>query len=113
MTRTLVIALAAIATFACVDDSDTRPPQTIDDNTVVLADSQFTPADLTVETGTEISWIWDDGSVSHNVVGEDFTSNIQTEGTFTHTFTQAGTHGYVCTLHPGMEGTVTVVESSS
>ena len=113
MTRTLIIALLTIATVACGSTSEPQPQQPVGDNTVTLSDSRFTPADITVETGAEVTWIWDDGSRSHNVVGDGFVSDIQTEGTFTHTFTEAGTYPYLCTLHRGMEGTVTVTESTS
>jgi len=113
MTRTFIIALLAIATVACVSESDQQPQQPVGDNAVTLNNSRFTPADMTVETDTEVTWIWDDGSVSHNVVGDGFASDIQTEGTFTHTFTEPGTYEYVCTLHRGMEGTITVVEQTS
>jgi plastocyanin len=39
-----------------------------------------------------------------------FESEIQTDGTFTHTFEAAGSHPYVCSVHPGMEGTVEVAD---
>lgn len=113
MTRKFIIALLTIATVGCVSANDPQPREPIGDNTVTLSDSQFTPEHITVETGIEVTWIWDDGSRSHDVVGEDFASDIQTEGTFTHTFTEPGSYEYVCTLHQGMEGTVTVTESTS
>jgi plastocyanin len=113
MSRTLIIALLTIATVACVPESSPQPQQPVGDNTVTLRDSRFTPADITVETGTDVTWAWDDGSRSHNVVGDDFASDVQSEGTFTHTFTEPGTYEYVCTLHQGMDGTVTVTESTS
>jgi plastocyanin len=112
MTRIFIIALLMIATAAC-DAGESQPREPIGVNTVTLSDSRFTPADITVEPGTEVTWIWDDGSRSHDVVGDGFASDTQTEGTFTHTFTEPGTYEYVCTLHQGMEGTVTVTESTS
>jgi plastocyanin len=113
MTHTFIIALLTIATAACVAGPESQPREPIGDNTVTLSDSRFNPGHITVEPGTEVTWIWDDGSRSHNVVGEDFATDIQTEGTFTHAFTEPGTYEYVCTLHQGMEGTVTVTESTS
>ena len=47
----------------------------------------------------------------HDVSGEAFRSEIQTEGSFTHTFDETGDYPYVCTLHSGMRGTVTVVDA--
>jgi plastocyanin len=46
----------------------------------------------------------------HDVSGDGFKSEIQTEGTFSHTFEDAGAYPYFCTLHSVMKGTVTVVE---
>ncbi len=40
-----------------------------------------------------------------------FRSEIQTEGSFSHTFDDTGDYPYVCTLHSGMRGTVTVVDA--
>ena len=43
--------------------------------------------------------------------GADFESElIQKDGTYEYTADAAGTIEYVCTLHPGMDGTITVVE---
>ena len=49
--------------------------------------------------------------MSHDVSGDGFKSEIQTEGTFSHTFDDAGDYPYVCTLHAGMRGTLTVVDA--
>jgi plastocyanin len=46
----------------------------------------------------------------HDVSGDAFASEVQSEGSFTHTFNDARSYPYVCTLHSGMKGTVTVVE---
>jgi len=50
--------------------------------------------------------------LSHDVSGDGFKSEVQTEGTFSHTFADAGDYPYVCTLHSGMRGTVTVVDGA-
>ena len=43
--------------------------------------------------------------------GESFKSqNFGKGGTFSFTPTKAGTIKYVCTIHPGMDGTLTVVK---
>jgi len=46
----------------------------------------------------------------HDVSGDGFNSEIQTEGIFSHTFEEVGAYPYLCTLHSGMRGTVTVLE---
>jgi plastocyanin len=81
---------------------------------VEVRDNSFNPASAVVQTGGTVTWTWT-GASSHNVT---FTSgptphpaNLgdRTTGTDSGTFTTVGTHGYTCTNHAGMNGTVTVV----
>jgi plastocyanin len=78
---------------------------------VSMKDIQFTPEEVTVKAGDTVSWVNDDG-VGHDVTGDDFKSGepgaMQTGDTFEHTFEDPGTFDYVCTVHPGMEGSVKV-----
>jgi plastocyanin len=75
----------------------------------------FDPATVTVPVGGTVAWQFLDrgasgnAAVPHNVSGPGFRSENMSEGTFTHTFTEAGQVHYVCTIHPGMEGDVNVV----
>ena len=78
------------------------------DPTIAVLDNEFGPEELVVEAGTEVTWDWQ-GESSHDVVGPDFESPLQTSGTFTHTFEEAGTYTFVCSPHGGMSGTVHVV----
>ncbi|MCW3012792.1 MAG: hypothetical protein JWO90_3196 [Solirubrobacterales bacterium] len=72
---------------------------------------QFEPKDVTVQAGTTVTW-QNNEDIPHNVVAEegaDFESDtFGRDGTFEFTPEEAGTIAYVCTLHPGMEGTLTV-----
>ncbi|MDC1465760.1 T9SS type A sorting domain-containing protein [Polaribacter sp.] len=66
----------------------------------------------TIEVGDTVKWVWN--SDGHNVVsnsGESFNSGaLENDGaTFSHTFILEGTSDYVCSPHPGMFGTITVV----
>lgn len=78
-----------------------------------------TNADRTVEVGDTVTWVWyADGT--HNVVSNsDATESFQSEllgpgSTFSHTFTEVGSNGYVCTPHSGnMFGVITVVPDGS
>jgi plastocyanin len=71
----------------------------------------FSPASSTVKVGQKITWTNDD-SVDHNVTaksGASFKSgDFGKGGSFSFTPTKAGTIKYVCTIHPGMDGTLTV-----
>jgi plastocyanin len=64
-----------------------------------------------VKVGQKIEWTNDD-SVPHNVTaqsGASFQSKTFGQGgTYSFTPKKAGTIQYVCTIHPGMNGTLTV-----
>ncbi|GAB3394871.1 cupredoxin domain-containing protein [Amycolatopsis echigonensis] len=73
---------------------------------------KFNPASLTIAAGDTVTWTNHD-TAPHNVVVTDgpekFSSpTLQTGGTFSHTFTKAGTYSYYCSIHPDMKATVTV-----
>jgi plastocyanin len=77
---------------------------------VVMESFAFTPAELTVPVGATVTWTNRHGA-RHDVVAADgtFESPLFGEGeTFSFTFTAAGEYPYVCTIHPGMEGTIIV-----
>jgi plastocyanin len=78
---------------------------------VSMKDIEFVPDQVTVKVGQEIVWT-NDEAIVHNVVaqeGADFESETMQEGdTFTYTPTEPGTIEYVCTFHPGQDGTITV-----
>jgi len=77
---------------------------------VVMESFAFTPAELTVPVGATVTWTNRHGA-RHDVVAADgtFTSPLFAEGeTFSFTFTAPGEYPYICTIHPGMEGTIIV-----
>jgi plastocyanin len=78
---------------------------------VDVADNVFTPGMITVTAGDTVHWAWS-GSNPHSVEStssEAFSSNVQTAGTFDHTFNTAGTFTYQCGVHgAAMTGTVVV-----
>ena len=72
---------------------------------------RFHPDQTTVRVGQKVTWTNDD-NVDHNVTathGAKFMSQAYSPGkTYSFTPRKAGTIKYVCTLHPGMNGTVIV-----
>jgi plastocyanin len=78
---------------------------------IAMKNIQFSPTTATVKVGQKVTWTNDDG-VAHNVTatsGASFrSSDFGQGGTFSFTPTRAGTIEYVCTLHPGMNGTLVV-----
>ncbi|HUR24220.1 MAG TPA: plastocyanin/azurin family copper-binding protein [Acidimicrobiales bacterium] len=77
---------------------------------MVLKDIAFKPGTISVKAGDTVSWRFEDKGIAHNVVADDesFKSDTKESGVFQHTFGGAGTFKYSCTVHPGMNGTVTV-----
>ena len=71
----------------------------------------FNPSEVSVGVGDTVTWT-NNESVAHDVTADSFSSGepggMMSGDTFEHTFEEAGTFDYVCTVHPGMEGTVTV-----
>lgn len=79
-------------------------------NEVWLQSMAFTPSSITVAAGTTITWTNKDG-VTHNVTSDTgvFSSgSMGTGATFSFKFTTSGVYTYKCTIHPSMQGTVTV-----
>ncbi len=72
---------------------------------------QFAPKDVTVKVGATITWK-NLEDVGHNVVAEDgadFESDTFGKGgTYEFKAEKPGSVKYVCTIHPGMQGTITV-----
>jgi amicyanin len=70
----------------------------------------FSPATVTVTTGSTVVWTNDD-SIQHDITfdgGSIVSSVLNHNDTFSHTFTKAGTYHYICSIHPFMHGTVIV-----
>ena len=80
---------------------------------VSMKNIQFSPTSVTAKVGQTIKWTNDD-SVDHNVTaksGATFTSSTFGQGkTYSYKATKAGTISYVCTIHPGMVGTIIVTK---
>lgn len=80
--------------------------------TVTLRDIAFAPKSLTISRGTTVTFRWRDEATAHNVVStgaKRFSPiGIRETGSRSRKFTKAGTYRYVCTLHPGMSGRITV-----
>jgi plastocyanin len=74
---------------------------------VDVVDNKFEPKTIEVAPGDTVTWDFK-GSTQHNVSGEGFKSKNMKSGSFPHQFNSAGSYGYVCTIHPGMTGTVKV-----
>lgn len=117
----LVALVLALLTAACGGDgsdaaadegggrtTSTGAPSAAKGPTVAAKSMAFKPAKLEVAVGETVTWRFDDGSIAHNVVGDGLQSALERSGTYAHTFDEAGTYDYRCTIHPNMKGTVVV-----
>jgi plastocyanin len=102
----LAFTLTACQSGSAASPADSQPVKGV--TTVDAKDLKFLPPAIEVAPGTEVTWRFVDGSVPHDVKGDGFASEIQSRGTFSHRFTQAGEFRYRCTLHAGMDGRVVV-----
>jgi len=100
----VLLTTVALAASACgTEDNATRQ--------ITMQDLQFSPRDATVAVGQSIKWR-NDEDAPHNVIAatgaEPRSQTITRDGTFTFTARRAGTIEYLCSLHPGMTGTLRV-----
>jgi amicyanin len=110
-----VAALAAVALGVAAPASSAIPPakatpNTVMPNTVMIDNFTFGPAAVTVPVGATVTWVNGD-DIPHTVVAVDksFRSKVlDTDETFSFTFTKAGTYEYFCSIHPHMTGKVVV-----
>ncbi len=79
-------------------------------NVVAIDNFTFTPSELTIAAGAQVTWINKD-DVPHTVVSVDhkFKSRaLDTDEKFSFTFRAPGTYEYFCSVHPKMTGKIIV-----
>ena len=126
----MVVGLAAAVLAACSPAQSSTPPtqsmpgmdmpttsQSTSDkpvatNSVSIKNFAFDPAVITVKAGTTVTWTNSDQD-PHTVTSDGKSGPLNSKplnqgDTYQHTFTQAGTFSYLCTIHPFMTATVTV-----
>jgi plastocyanin len=81
---------------------------------VAMKNIKFVPDAITAKVGQKIVWTNTDGQTPHTVTatnGADFDSGSLAGGaTFDYTPTKAGKIDYICTIHQGQSGTITVTK---
>ena len=79
-------------------------------NSVTIDNFSFTPPEMTVAVGTTVKWVNHD-DIPHTVVEKNTTFRskaLDTDDSYSFTFTTAGSFDYFCGLHPHMVGKVIV-----
>jgi len=76
---------------------------------ITIDNFTFTPAQLKLKVGDTVTWTNHD-DIPHTVVsaGKFRSKAMDTDGSFSFTFTAAGDYQYFCSLHPHMTGTIKV-----
>lgn len=77
---------------------------------VDISNFAMTPAQLTVPVGTTVTWTNHDDE-PHTVAAKDGSFHspaLDTNATYSFTFTKAGTYDYICSIHPFMTASVVV-----
>ena len=80
---------------------------------VIIDNFTFTSATLNIKTGTQVTWTNHD-DIPHHVVNTEkkFKSKaLDTNESFSYSFTEPGTYEYFCGLHPKMVAKILVEES--
>ena len=76
--------------------------------TIKSEGTTWNPQEVTVKVGDLVEWNVD-GSIVHDLHGdENVLHKAGSKFTATHTYTKAGTYSFNCSIHSGMNGTVTV-----
>lgn len=125
-TATVADAEGSPVTFTATAEGDEPPPPPpppppADATIQVLGPSggnRFEPAEVTIQAGQTVAWVWPAGALDHNVRPDDTeptTSGPPSDGPMEYrfTFTTAGTYPFYCVVHGGpggvaMSGVVTV-----
>src|SRR5262245_21882706 len=108
--KSLMNVLAGVAVFLLLVAT---PARAEDAAAVKIGNFTFGPQELRVKAGTTVTWTNQD-DIPHTVVSpNNFRSKaLDTDGTFSFTFTTPGAYKYFCCLHPHMNGTI-VVEAAT
>lgn len=112
MRKVLLAALPLVAVLAACggDDDDAASAEP---GVVIVDDNVFKPKTVEVGVGDTVTWRFE-GQSAHNVTFEDDeASDLMKDGEYERTFDEAGSFKYVCTVHPGMTGSVKVSDSAA
>lgn len=105
--RILRNALAALALICLVGPGFAAQP-----NTVIIDNFAFDPPTLTVAPGTKVTWVNKDEEphtvTSANKDAPFKSAGLDTDDSFSFTFTKAGMYKYFCSIHPHMVGMIVV-----
>jgi plastocyanin len=86
----------------------------VSDNTITIVKNTFKPANMTVTAGSTVRWVnADDHPHRIEFADKGFSTSTYLLGSSqsaSQRFDRAGTYNYSCTIHPYMQGIITVEE---
>jgi plastocyanin len=109
----LAFALLAFADWSYATESVLVPAAAPTDGKtieVVISNFTFAPKELTIAPGTTVKWVNHD-DIPHLVAEKALafkSKALDTDDSFSFTFTKPGDVEYFCVLHPHMTGKITV-----
>ena len=107
----MTIVIRIMTTFALAASlCAAAPAQAAQSTNIEIKNFMFTPATVTAPAGDTVTWRNDDEE-PHTVTSDSglFRSGgLDTGQTFSFKFDKPGTYHYVCSIHPQMQGTITV-----
>jgi plastocyanin len=90
------------------DTTTTSPGGAAPAATIKSAGTTWDPKEVTVKVGDVVEWDVD-GSIVHDLKGDEGLAHKPgSKFTAKHSYDKPGTYAYQCTIHAGMNGTVTV-----
>ena len=113
--RGIVVPLAAVALLGAAcgggeDGGGNGGGEAVATDTVSAIDNEFEPQNVLVEADSTLT-VTNDGQAAHTFTVEDgsIDETLQPgDSVDVDIALEAGDHPFVCTFHPGMEGTLTV-----
>ena len=112
--RVLVLAGAVLTAAACGGDERSSDGASGRVVTVDMRNVAFKPTNRVVDVGTTVRWTNSDAEILHTVTkvsgpGDAFDSgNVYPGGTYERRFDEPGRFDYLCILHDGQTGSITV-----
>jgi plastocyanin len=96
--------------------AQTAAPAAAPSTAVSIDNFTFTPRTLTVQAGTTVTWTNKD-DIPHGIAADNNafarSKALDTDDSYSFTFTTPGTYKYFCYVHPHMTGTIVVEPKNS
>ena len=109
MKRGLFILLTVILISGCYSQQTKTSNVEIKTNEIIIDNFAFNPSELTINSGTTLTWK-NNHDVVHTIVSQNLfeSKTLNKEDEFTFTFNTPGEYNYYCSIHPSMRGKIIV-----